>query len=201
MKNIDKYKTPDEWYKNNKDELKKHRTEWIAYTCEGIIAHDREFNNMVKMADKISADYVIAHIHKYDFTETIRILPIRFRTALIHDWQPTYEVVLKYSEVKKVKMLVDSGADISLIPNKLGSLLGLIINEQEIIHKAEGIGGSVDYVMRKINIQIDTHSFTAPIAWVQTKDCKDIIMGREIVFDLFDIEFKQAVEEIIFRKR
>jgi hypothetical protein len=29
----------------------------------------------------------------------------------------------------------------------------------------------------------------------------EMIIGREIVFDMFDIEFKQAVEEIIFKKR
>lgn len=29
----------------------------------------------------------------------------------------------------------------------------------------------------------------------------DIIIGREVIFDAFDIEFKQADETIIFKKR
>lgn len=40
-----------------------------------------------------------------------------------------------------------------------------------------------------------------PVAWLLEDDVEEMIIGREIVFDMFDIEFKQADEEIIFRKR
>lgn len=32
-------------------------------------------------------------------------------------------------------------------------------------------------------------------------DVEEMIIGREIVFDMFDVEFKQRDEEIIFRRR
>jgi hypothetical protein len=35
----------------------------------------------------------------------------------------------------------------------------------------------------------------------QTDFCDEILVGREVVFDLFDIEFKQADERIIFKWR
>jgi len=98
-------------------------------------------------------------------------------------------------------MLVDSGADFSLIPKPLGLELGYELSLGELVSKAEGIGGGVDYVLRNIEMQLDSHTFTAPVAWVQTDGCEDIILGREVVFDLFDIEFKQAEESIIFKKR
>ena len=54
------------------------------------------------------------------------------------------------------------------------------------------------------SIQIITFrvkSIRKMIAQLQDPELEDIIIGREIVFDLFDIEFKQADEEIVFRKR
>jgi hypothetical protein len=45
------------------------------------------------------------------------------------------------------------------------------------------------------------HTLNIPVAWLLDDDFEEMIIGREIVFDMFDIEFKQAVEEIIFKKR
>jgi len=68
---------------------------------------------------------------------------------------------LKVKAAKSVDMLVDSGADFSLIPEDLGIILGYELAVAETLSQAEG----------------------------------------EIVFDLFDVEFKQADEKIIFKKR
>ena len=198
------YFTPSEWFKSHRQELKIYRNQWIAYSNTGIIAHHKEFDVMIKEVEKISKNrknYVIAHIHEYDFSEPIRFLPVRFKMVKAHEWQPLYEVELKYKKSMSFKMLVDSGADFSLIPFQIGISLGYSLSDGEIIYKAAGIGGSVEYVLRNIEIKIDNYSLKAPIAWVQTKHCDDIILGREMIFDTFDIEFKQADEDIIFRKR
>jgi hypothetical protein len=50
-------------------------------------------------------------------------------------------------------------------------------------------------------MKINDHIFSAPIAWLQNENCEEILLGREVVFDLFDIEFKQAEEKIIFKHR
>jgi hypothetical protein len=50
-------------------------------------------------------------------------------------------------------------------------------------------------------MQIDNYTFSAPVAWLQNKDCQEVLLGREVVFDLFDIEFKQAEENILFKYR
>jgi hypothetical protein len=42
---------------------------------------------------------------------------------------------------------------------------------------------------------------TIPVAWVQDSTFTDVILGRAVVFDLFDITFKQAEETIIFIER
>jgi hypothetical protein len=57
------------------------------------------------------------------------------------------------------------------------------------------------YLTKVLQIDIDNHTLNIPVAWLLEDDVEEMIIGREIVFDMFDIEFKQADEEIIFKKR
>ena len=93
-----------------------------------------------------------------------------------HDWQPKYELLLKYQEhTEKVKMLVDSGADFSLITKKMGEDLGYTKGEGENLGSGEGIGGSIEYLLRQVEIEIEGHRFTAPVAWIQSDFCEEIL--------------------------
>ncbi|MEG3836975.1 aspartyl protease family protein [Microcoleus sp. Z1_C3] len=197
------YATAKEWYKANRRELKKYRGQWIAYTNRGVISCDRDYR---KMKDGIPPDtpnlsYVIGRIFESEFIEPVRFYPVRMRALKSHDWQPRYELHLKVQNSERVEMLVDSGAELSLITKQLGEDLGCSRTAGEIISKAEGVGGSIEYLLRDIEMELDGHTFTAPVAWAQTDFCEEILLGREVVFDLFDIEFKQAEEMIIFKWR
>ncbi|MCB8752086.1 retropepsin-like aspartic protease [Planktothrix agardhii] len=197
------YATTNDWYKANRPKLKIYRGQWIAYTNQGVISHDRDYDKMKSgIAPNLSSlDYVIERIFESEFVEPIRFYPVRMRTLKAHDWQPKYELIMKSQNAVKVKILVDSGAELSLITKKLGRDLGCAKAEGEINNKAEGVGGSIEYLLRQVEIQLDGHIFTAPVAWAQTDFCEEILLGREVVFDLFDIEFKQAEEAIIFKWR
>jgi len=144
--------------------------------------------------------YVIDRIFESEFIEPIRFEPVRIRSLKSHDWQPRYELSLKVQNSEKVQFLVDSGAELSLITKQLGEDLGYTKAPGEINNQAEGVGGSIEYLLRPIKIQLDGHIFPAPVAWAQTDFCQEIVLGREVVFDLFDIEFKQAEEMIIFKR-
>ncbi len=195
------YNTPNDWYKANRSQLKQYQSEWIVVTKEGVIAHDKNYLKLVTVLDKLSDAYLIDRIFENEFCEPVRFLPIRFKTVRHHDWQPKYDVVLTVTHSRPLRMLVDSGADFSLISKQVGLDLGFDIAKTELLGKAQGVGGCVEYVLRNVNMQIDSYSFTAPVAWVQTDGCEEVILGREVVFDLFDIEFKQAEEMILFKKR
>jgi len=52
-----------------------------------------------------------------------------------------------------------------------------------------------------IFIEINGNRFKNRFAWLQDPTLNDMIIGREIVFDMFNIEFRQADEQIIFEKR
>ncbi len=196
------YKTPDEWYSSNRSQLRKYKSEWIAFTNEGVIAHDKDLFKVSKATDDLPvSQYTIDYIFDSDFVEPVRFLPVRFKNVKHHEWQPKYRVVLKAKTSKSLEMLVDSGADFSLIPKDLGHILGYELAVAETVSQAEGVGGSVRYVLRNVEMQLDSYTFTAPAAWMQTEAYQDVLLGREVVFDLFDIEFKQADEKIIFKKR
>ncbi|ACK67164.1 hypothetical protein PCC8801_3185 [Rippkaea orientalis PCC 8801] len=135
--------------------------------------------------------------------QSLQILPIHFRSVVRHSWQPNYLVKLKHHEKEIITtMLVNSGAEVSLISLKLGQDLGLGLADAESTLLAQTIGGSVEYVLRNLEITIDQHTFIAPVAWLQnTTETEQLLLGREVVFDQFDIEFKQAEEKIIFTWR
>ena len=97
------------------------------------------------------------------------------------------------------KLLVDSGADITMFPFEVGQL-GLVVEEGETPDSADGIGGSVPILEREVEVGIDGHRFRIPVAWALIEDAP-LLLGRGVVFDKFDIEFKQAEELVIFRWR
>lgn len=98
------------------------------------------------------------------------------------------------------KLLVDSGADITMFPFEVGIQLGLVISEGETPGESDGIGGSVPILEREISIDIEDHRLQIPVAWALAEDAP-LLLGRVVVFDKFDIEFKQADKLVIFRWR
>ncbi len=196
------YATTDEWLKNNRKELANYAGEWIAFNNSGVIVHNKSGRIVAKEARLTQLDYVLKYVHPFEIPRVIRILPIRIRSLKNNKWQPDYSIALGTSKItEKLSMLVDSGADISIIPRWTGEDLGLKVDENDYIEKAEGVNGTVDYVIKNLTFNIDGHVFKAPVGWVQTEDVEDILLGREVVFDLFDVEFRQTDEEIIFKRR
>jgi Aspartyl protease/Family of unknown function (DUF5678) len=187
------------WVNNNKELLAKYKKMWIAYNSSGIIAADKDYGTMLQKAKESNEEFIIYSNHHFG---AVRFLPIRFRSFQTHNWQPLYSATLKLgNELFSENFLIDSGADFCLIPYHVGHFLGLAISPGEPILSADGIGGSVKYAIKNIELIIDGHTLNVPVAWVQDPDCYDLIIGREVVFDAFDIEFKQAEELIIFKKR
>lgn len=196
------YATKDEWLKNNRKELIKYAGEWIAFNNAGVIVHNKSGRIVAKEARLTKQEYVLKYVHPLEIPRAIRILPIRIRSLKNNKWQPDYSIEISTSKItENLSMLVDSGADISIIPRWTGEDLGLKIDENDYIEKAEGLNGTVDYVIKNLTFKIDGHQFKAPVGWVQTEDVEDILLGREVVFDLFDVEFRQMDQEIIFKRR
>ncbi|MGB3205916.1 MAG: retropepsin-like domain-containing protein [Crinalium sp.] len=190
------------WLNHNRQMLLDlYKNQYIAYNAHRLIAHSENLQEVLQLAEASKENFAIYLVPRR--TASIQILPIRFGTVARHDWQPNYHVKLKHRELEiSTTMLVDSGAELSLISFKVGQDLGYALADGESILLAETIGGRVEYVLRNVEMTINEHTFLAPTAWLQNHTGgEQLLLGREVVFDKFDIEFIQAEEQIIFRWR
>ena len=94
----------------------------------------------------------------------------------------------------KTFMIVDSGADISLIPKTIGEELNL---KKAELHYLGGVGGRVGYYTNYVNVQIAGKKFNMPVAWL-THDTVPLLLGRKGVFDKFRICFEERSGEVRF---
>lgn len=102
--------------------------------------------------------------------------------------------------------LVDSGADISLIPFEVAELLELSLTGKR--EEAQGIGGKVVVVETRINAEVgkthETYSFSIPVkvvlSPVNDEQELPILLGRSGFFDQFVITFNQKEEKILLKK-
>ncbi len=190
------------WLNQNREMvLDLYKDEYIAYNEKGIVAHSETLETVLKEAKASGQSFVIYLVPRNHYS--IQILPIKFRSVVRHNWQPNYLVKLKHNQIEiETTMLVDSGAEVSLISYKMGQDLGYKLADAESTLVAETIGGNVEYVLRNVEMNIDNHQLIAPVAWLQTPTyTEQSLLGREVIFDKFNIEFRQAEEKIIFTWR
>ncbi|PIU64420.1 MAG: hypothetical protein COS84_08460 [Armatimonadetes bacterium CG07_land_8_20_14_0_80_40_9] len=62
-------------------------------------------------------------------------------------------ILINGEKLQEVKMLIDSGADVTLIPKSRGKDLGLKLSKQPEIKYLGGIAGGVPVVYRTINFK------------------------------------------------
>src|SRR3989338_502234 len=111
--------------------------------------------------------------------------------------RPFADVILQ-NEGKELlyHMIVDSGADLTLIPKSVGDYLGFKI-DNDSIKEVKGVGEqNVQIVLKKINLQIGNKKIEADIALCLIEEVP-LVLGRKDVFDNFEITFKD--NKTVFR--
>lgn len=133
--------------------------------------------------------------------QQVRLRMLKIKSLWAGEWMPTYPVVffLENGKTVEYEMLVDSGADITFIPKKLGERLGFIVSHGETISTALGVGSEVAYLMRENRIKIDNIEFSMHLLWGQDETVSDILLGRLDIFDHFEVTFNQRQKQIIFK--
>lgn len=112
--------------------------------------------------------------------------------------RPVADVVIHLGELKvEVPMYIDSGADITLVPFRFGKALGFKQHEDESIKHMHGIGGSAPYLTREVKLQLGKEIFDVKIAWALIEEVP-ALLGRQDVFDRYEVTFKQKSKKIIF---
>ncbi|MBI4617976.1 MAG: retropepsin-like domain-containing protein [Planctomycetes bacterium] len=189
------------WIEEHQRELARYCGEYVAVGDGRILAHSPSAGDVIKAGRASGLEFFIMFVPIS--WRRVRIYPIRTRSIRRTSWEPLYQVTLAPGTDRqiRVQMLVDSGADVCCISRDTGEELGLVASPSDLRDTAEGLGGTVEYVGRAVEIEIDGHRITVPVAWFQTPEPIDPILGRETVFDCFDILIRQRDREIELRWR
>lgn len=121
---------------------------------------------------------------------------------------PSIPIILSGKEGKyRFIALLDSGADISVIPIEVAEVLGLELSGNK--EEARGIGGKVPTIETKVNLEIgrghENYNLTIPIKviLIENEDADyelPVLLGRAGFFDNFSITFNQKENKIILKK-
>ena len=106
-------------------------------------------------------------------------------------WRPVAEVLLEGPRCSFSDLFyVDSGADIKLIPDEMGRLLGLE-RPQEGKQELAGVGGhTIGVHVVILPMSIGGHRCHAQVAWAFNDDVP-LLLGRTDIFDTFRVGFDQ----------
>lgn len=100
--------------------------------------------------------------------------------------------------------LVDSGADVSVIPQDLAELINLDLSGEESV--ANGIGGEIKTIKTKMKIKVhnshESYEFESiPVEVIMQKTKAPMILGRNGFFDKFIIVFDHQGERIKLQRK
>jgi gag-polyprotein putative aspartyl protease len=181
-----------------------------AYEGKFIIHNDTEIffvhENMLEaemFLKKNNADYlkglgVFLVPHHFGM---IRLRLLKIRSLMTGEWTPIHLVnfILDDGTESPVEMIVDSGADITYLPKKVGSRLGLVRSPHDLVFEARSVGSTISYVYRQMSVNINGITLTIKIIWGQDDQGEDeALLGRLDVFDRFDVLFSQKKRKVIF---
>ncbi|MEK6835295.1 MAG: retropepsin-like aspartic protease [Nanoarchaeota archaeon] len=116
---------------------------------------------------------------------------------------PYIPIVLKSDkESIDVVGLIDSGADISVIPKEMAEILGLRLEKED---ESTGVGGKARTADSHVNIKIEKghekYEFRLPIKVLLQENSEiPVLLGRLAFFDNFNIIFEQSNQRVILKK-
>ncbi|MFH1563990.1 MAG: retropepsin-like aspartic protease [Nitrospirota bacterium] len=116
-------------------------------------------------------------------------------------WRPYADVELtKGDKSIPYRMLVDPGADITLIARLTGEYLGLQIEKEDKIYELSGVTGEpISVIIKEIKMRIGDIEFPLRVAWSMIEEVP-LLIGRLDVFDRFDVELRQREGKVIFKE-
>lgn len=104
--------------------------------------------------------------------------------AEVHFWSKLINGWLGY------KMIVDTGADYTILPKYRTVDLGVDLNKDCLIEKTYGVGGKakVYFLKKKVKIKIGNFKFKIPLGFLASKKIPPLL-GREGCLNIFRLIF------------
>ena len=99
----------------------------------------------------------------------------------------------------QVIFYIDSGADITLIPHRVGKALGFTQTKRDVVRRMKGISGaSVPYIIKNVVLQMNSTRLEIRVAWALV-DKVPTLLGRLDIFDRFVVAFDQRNGLVTFQ--
>ena len=90
-----------------------------------------------------------------------------------------------------VSMVVDTGADYTIMPKRYAPLLGINVNVDCIEHKTHGIGGSETvYLCRDVTVRLGHWERRIPLGFLDRDDIPPLL-GRQDFLETFRVTFER----------
>lgn len=108
-----------------------------------------------------------------------------------------YVLVNIYSLFRKawqpVEMIIDSGADYTLLPNKYAEILGINLHNDCNIETTLGVGGvETVYQYKGLKIKIGEVELSVPVAFLERNDVPPLL-GRLDCIEKFKLVFEDKI--------
>lgn len=113
-------------------------------------------------------------------------------------YRPVANVILETDDFRlEIPMYIDSGADVTLIPLKLGEALGFRQDSAQI-REIRGIAGAgVPYILKEVKLTLGDIKFKTKIAWALIEEVPPLL-GRLDIFIRFKITFDEEKKIVEF---
>jgi hypothetical protein len=121
----------------------------------------------------------------------------RIETPLGVILRPLMPVTLKHSTSDSLDtlMLIDSGADLSMIPKSMAQSIGIDLSSCPT-GVTGGVGGATDVVMSEATLSFgqrkEVHEVDIPVQIPTKTDIPSPLLGREPFFRFFDVSFRMG---------
>jgi predicted aspartyl protease len=107
--------------------------------------------------------------------------------------RPLAEVLIwsrKYKSWESVWMLVDTGADYTLLPNYFAEQLGVDLEDLDVL-TTYGVGGTERvYLVKKLKVKLGKWNRSIPVGFLERNDIPPL-MGRHMFLETFETHFSK----------
>lgn len=107
-------------------------------------------------------------------------------------FRPYVDIVAygKKGHPRTITMIVDTGADYTILPRREAAILGIDIQHDCTIHSTYGVGGSQTvYLYKDLHIEFGGKTLHIPVGFLDTNNVPPLL-GRHQCIELFKICFE-----------
>lgn len=95
-------------------------------------------------------------------------------------------------------LIVDTGADYTILPHYLAEVLGVDLKQDGAVHQTSGIGGSQEIcLVPKVRVRLGSWGRRIPVGFL-ARDSAPPLMGRQRFLETFDVRFSKD-HRVFFR--